>query len=133
MEQRMDFGAMVKARRQEMSLTLKEIENATSIRMNLLQGIEEGDVEKLISPVYAHGFITQYAAYLGLEEEARAFQEAIGPSGTPEPEYSYGIGTLEVRDNPGASVKWVPNFVWLGASVLIVLGAWFLAKYLEVI
>ena len=129
----MNFGDLVKARRQEMSLTLKEVENATSIRMNLLQAIEEGDVEKLISPVYAQGFITQYAAFLGLEDEARSFQSTLAPAGAPEQDFSFGIGTLEVRDNPGASVKWVPNVVWLGASVLILSGAWFLAKYLEVI
>ena len=129
----MDFGEMVKARRQEMSLTLKEVENATSIRMNLLQAIEEGEVFKLISPVYAQGFITQYAAFLGLDEEARAFQAALVPAGTPEQDFSYGIGTLEVRDNPGASVKWVPNIVWLAASVVVLSGAWFLAKYLGVI
>ena len=45
------LGQMFKDKREEMHLTLKEIENATSIRRSYLQAIEEGSAEKLLSGV----------------------------------------------------------------------------------
>ena len=36
------LGDLFRSKREEMSLTLKEVENATSIRMLYLQAIEEG-------------------------------------------------------------------------------------------
>ncbi len=61
------IGDSLKSRRNELNLTLKEAENATSIRLPHLQAIEEGEMSKLISPVYAQGFIKQYAAFLGVD------------------------------------------------------------------
>ena len=56
------LGSIIKRRREERGLSLKEIENATSIRFGYLQAIEEGHLGKLISPISAQGFITKYAA-----------------------------------------------------------------------
>jgi cytoskeletal protein RodZ len=128
-----ELGESLKQKRKERNLSLKEAENATSIRMNLLQAIEEGDVSKLISPVYAQGFIKQYSTFLGVDSE-RLFRE--NPeifSRQHNQEFSYGIGTLEMRGNPGASVKWVPNAIWIGAFMMILAAAYFFAKFLEVI
>lgn len=133
MEQSKSFGELVKTRRQEMSLSLKEVENATSIRMNLLRAIEEGEVEKLISPVYAQGFVKQYAIFLGLDSDALMEQFPHAFDSSQAQEFLYGIGSLEVRGNPGANVKWVPNAAWIAATAFIFLGAWALARYLEVI
>lgn len=128
-----ELGESLKQKRKERNLSLKEAENATSIRTNLLQAIEEGEVSKLISPVYAQGFIKQYSAYLGVDSE-KMFRE------NPEifnrhlaQEFSYGIGTLEMRGNPGASVKWVPNAIWIIAFLVILAAAYFFARFLEVI
>lgn len=127
------IGETLKQRRNEMNLSLKEAENSTSIRMSYLQAIEEGEVNRLISPIYAQGFIRQYAIFLGLDgdklirEHPEIFQRG------QKQEFSYGIGTLEMRGNPGASVKWVPNAVWVVAFVLVLVVAWYFAKFLEVI
>lgn len=128
------IGEIFKQRRKEMNLSLKEAENATSIRMSYLQSIEEGDVSKLISPVYAQGFLKQYAGFLGLDGDKilRDYPLLFNRS-LPSQEFSYGIGTLEVRGNPGASVKWFPNAVWVIVSVLILLLAWYVAHFLEII
>jgi cytoskeletal protein RodZ len=127
------IGEMLQKRRKEMNLSLKEAENATSIRMSYLQSIEEGDVSKMISPIYAQGFFRQYAAFLGIDGDdiIKANPEVFN---CPEKqEFSYGIGTLEVRGNPGASVKWFPNAMWIVFSVAIMIAAWYLARFLEVI
>lgn len=132
-EQLFELGDTFRQKRKEKNLTLKEAENATSIRVNYLQSIENGELSKLISPVYAEGFIKQYASYLGLDGEAivkeniELFRKAI-----PQ-DFAYGIGTLEVRENPGAKVKWLPNVFWIAGFLLLLFFAWWLAKYLEVI
>lgn len=126
-------GEQLKQRRKEMNVSLKEAENATSIRINYLQSIEDGEMNKLISPVYAQGFIKQYASFLGMDGESIIREHPEIFSRHEVQEFSYGIGTLEMRGNPGAGVKWVPNAIWILATVVILLSAWAFAKFLGVI
>jgi cytoskeletal protein RodZ len=127
------LGSLFVERRKELNLTLKEVESATSIRTGYLEAIEGGQVEKLISPIYAQGFVRQYAAFLGLDgdrivsENADVFRRPIFQ------EFSYGIGTLETRSHPGGSVKWMPSALWIVAFVATILTAYLFAKALEVI
>lgn len=128
-----NIGEAFKLKRKEMNVSLKEAENATSIRMSYLQSIEEGDVHKLISPVYAQGFVKQYAIFLGIDGE-KIVKEHPELFCRPESqEFSYGIGTLEVRGNPGAGIKWFPNAIWIILSILIVIAAWYTARFFEII
>lgn len=127
------LGETLKLRRKEMNISLKEAENATSIRSSYLHSLEEGDVAKLISPVYAQGFLRQYATFLGIDGD-KIVKEYPHIFNRPEAqEFAYGIGTLEVRGNPGAGVKWFPNAVWVIISVLTLVAAWYFARYFEVI
>lgn len=128
------LGELLKKRRQERNLSLKEIENATSIRMNFLAAIEEGHVEKLISPIYAQGFIKKYATFLELDGESLVgeYADAIRQvaEATPEKsEYTLGRGSVEVRGGQASEVKWLPNVLWVGLSVVGILVIWFLAGY----
>lgn len=128
------FGALFETRRKEMNLALKEVENATSIRMNYLQAIEDGQISKLISPVHAQGFIRQYASFLGIDGDKLIKENShIFLLNPIKQEFSYGIGTMEVRGTQGGGVKWLPNLMWIGVSIVVVVAAWFFAKYLEVI
>jgi cytoskeletal protein RodZ len=127
------IGETFKQRRSDMNISLKEAENATSIRMAYLQFIEEGEIGKLISPVYAQGFMRQYAAFLGIDGDKIVREHPEIFSRPEAQEFSYGIGTLEVRGNPGAGVKWFPNAVWILASVAVVAVAWYVAHLLELI
>lgn len=124
-------GEIFRAKRSEMNLSLKEVENATSIRSSYLEAIEEGNTERTLSSVYTLGFIKQYANYLGLDvdkimEEHPALFNAVGE----KHEFDYGIGTLEMRNSMTGGVKWLPNLLWAGAAALILILAWQLAKYL---
>lgn len=125
------LGELFRQRRAELSLSLKEIENATSIRTSYLQAIEDGQTEKLISPIYAQGFVRQYAAFLGLDgdsiiaEHAEIFKKPI------QQDFAYGIGTLETRGTPGGGIKWLPNALWLIATLFVGVVAYFIAKSLS--
>lgn len=128
-----NIGEVFKQRRKEMNLSLKEVENATSIRLNYLQAIEEGEMGKLISPIYAHGFVKQYASFLGMDGE-KIIRDNTELFIRPEAqEFAYGIGTLEVRGNPGAGVKWFPNAMWIATFLLLLLAAWYFARVFELI
>lgn len=132
-EELVTLGKSLQEKRKERNISLKEAENATSIRMNYLLAIEEGEPQKLISPIYAQGFIRQYATYLGIEvdEIIRRNPDLFRPS-KPQ-EFTYGIGTLETRTSPARDVKWMPNVVWALGFVLMLVLAWYAATSLELI
>ena len=125
------LGEMLKNKREEMHLSLKEVENGTSIRQLYLQAIEEGRAQQFLSPVYALGFIKQYAIFLGydpeqlIRENPKAFQIQ-----SERQEFSYGIGTLESRNTQNSPFHAFPNLFWAGATTLALIAAWYLSKFL---
>lgn len=132
-EELIQIGEIFKQRRKELNLSHKEIENATSIRTSYLQAIEDGEMHKLNSPVYAQGFVKQYASFLGIDGD-KIVRENPEAFARPEAQdFAYGIGTLEVRGNPGAGVKWFPNAIWISAFILLIIVAWATARYFGVI
>jgi cytoskeletal protein RodZ len=127
-------GILLKARRKELRLSLKEVENSTSIRSGYLENIEEGRIAEFISSVYALGFIKQYALFLGIDTDRMMEEHPMAFKMPAEKhEFSYGIGTLEVRGSMGGGVKWFPNLLWAGFSVVIIVIAWYVARYLGVL
>ncbi len=127
------IGQIFLERRRELNLSLKEVESATSIRTTYLEAIEAGQMEKLISPIYAQGFVRQYAAYLGLDgdrivtENSEVFRRPIVQ------EFSYGIGTLETRGTPTGGAKWMPAAMWILAFSFLLLCAFLTARALELV
>lgn len=128
------LGNLFKTKRKELNLSLKEVENATSIRVSHLESIEEGKDDAFLSPVYMLGFMRQYASFLGMDGEKiiRDHPEAMRLGKKPH-EFAYGIGTLEKRGSMSGGVKWLPNLIWAVVSVVVIMGAYFFAKYLGVL
>jgi len=127
-------GDIFKTKRQELNLSLKEVENSTSIRSAYLEAIEEGKIHEYISGVYALGFIKQYGQFLGLNvEEMMRTTPAAFRMPAEKHEFSYGIGTLEARGSMSGGVKWLPNLIWAGAAALILIAAWYFAKFLGIL
>ena len=127
------IGDMLRSRRKELNMSLKDVENSTSIRSGYLQAIEDGKMERLISPIYAQGFVKQYAIFLGLDGErlvadsAEIFKKPISQ------DFDYGIGTLEPRSHHGTGVKWMPGSAWIIAFFALLVAAYYFARMLEVI
>lgn len=124
------LGQLFKGKRKELNLSLKEVESSTSIRANYLQAIEEGTIKKYLSSVYSLGFMKQYANFLGFDQDklTKDHPEIFDPK-LQTHDFSYGIGTLEVRGSAGGGVKWLPNLLWATLSVGILILAYFLSKF----
>lgn len=128
------LGELFKTKRKELNLSLKEIENATSIRVSHLESIEEGKDDAFLSPVYMLGFVKQYANFLGMDgEKLIAAHPEVMKLGKSRHDFAYGIGTLEKRGSVGGGVKWLPNLIWAAISVGVIIGAYYFAKYLGVL
>jgi cytoskeletal protein RodZ len=114
-------GDLLRRTREQKGLSLRDIEKGTSIRMAYLNAIEEGQIQGSISPVYAMGFIRQYAQFLGMSQQdlAESYPGLFRTSTAPT-EFSYGIGTLEIRGAPHGGVRMIPNWAIVGAVLGIV-------------
>jgi len=127
------IGEILSRRRKELNLSLKEVENGTSIRETHLKSLEAGNWDNLIAPIYAQGFFKQYASFLGIDGEKLLKEHPELYTKSDPQDFAYGIGTLEHRGHPGAGVKWVPNALWIGTFIFGLLAAWYFARFFEVI
>lgn len=127
------LGEKLKQRRQEKNLTIKEVETATSIRLSYLQAIEENTVLEKAPPVYAQGFIKQYAIFLDIDPDQLLREHPEVLRRKEDQAFDYGIGTLEMRNSPVSNAKWIPNAIWGGALALVILAAWYFARLLGVL
>jgi len=59
-------GELLRGEREKKGLSIKEIENAISIRSFYINAIEEGNYNLVPGEVYLKGFIRNYSNYLGL-------------------------------------------------------------------
>jgi cytoskeletal protein RodZ len=127
------LGEILRGKREELKLSLKEVENTTSIRATYLQAIEEGRVGHFLSNAYALGFMRQYANFLGFDVE-KLLKERPDLWRLPaeKQDFAYGIGTLEMRGSPHGGVRWVPNLLWGAGVVALLIGAYYFAKWVGV-
>ena len=51
-------------------LTLRDLSQATKIRLSYLEAIERGDFQLLPEPIYSEMFIRTYAREVGIDPEA---------------------------------------------------------------
>jgi cytoskeletal protein RodZ len=90
------IGQRLKAEREQQRLTLEKVFEATRIRVQYLQALEEDDLSVMPSPVQARGYLRNYAEYLGLDVEQMLHEmreingqapseEVIGPADASPP------------------------------------------------
>lgn len=122
-------GTLFREKRQDLKLSLKEVENATSIRSAYLQAIEEGTIGAHISSVYAMGFLKQYAQFLGIDVQRLIRENPAAFRTTPsKPDFVYGIGTLEVRAQQRTGSRLMRTLAWIVGFVLICAVMWVVIK-----
>lgn len=62
-----ELGAALRQAREELRLTLEQVEEATRIRQKYLLALEQGQYDELPTPGHIHGFLRNYARYLDLD------------------------------------------------------------------
>lgn len=62
-----DIGRQLKAKREELGLTVEQVQAETKIRRKYLEALETGAVEVIPGEVYVKGFLRFYANFLGLD------------------------------------------------------------------
>jgi len=67
-----EIGAQLRQTRLEQSISLEEVAVHTMIRLQMLQAIEEGKLERLPEPIYIQGLLLRYAKFLGFDGRAIA-------------------------------------------------------------
>lgn len=127
------LGVLFQTKREEKKYSLKEVEAATSIRMLFLQAIEEGRGDQFLSPIYAKGFVYQYAAFLGFDSE-KIIQEYSVAFQEEKPNEGLDVkgNILNARKQDDPSLNFWMNLFWISLSGVILFLAYFLAKYLKI-
>jgi transcriptional regulator with XRE-family HTH domain len=65
-----ELGALLKNKREELQLSLEDLEKSTHIRRRYLESLEAGDWEALPPGVYTRGLLKAYARALGLSQNS---------------------------------------------------------------
>ncbi|MGB3684058.1 MAG: RodZ domain-containing protein [Rubrobacteraceae bacterium] len=109
-----EIGATLRKARQDLGVTLDDVEYETKIRKRYLAALESEDYAALPSAVYARGFLKTYANYLGLDGEdlsqelkgrwdalqERQRREAAPKQGRPRSQRARGASSRDAsRDN----------------------------------
>ncbi len=116
------FGTWLRRQREGREIDLREIADASKIGLRYLQAFEEDRFDILPAPIFAKGFLRQYARYVGLD---------------PEEVVNFYLSACQEVDAEDSSLGPVrppqrqPRSTWLllvGAVLLIVLFWWLLHK-----
>ncbi|MFW5731184.1 MAG: helix-turn-helix domain-containing protein [Desulfonatronovibrionaceae bacterium] len=123
-----DIGHELRAERERQGISLDKVHEDTRIGLDFLESLEAGNSERLSHPVYAKGFVQNYARYLGLDWKkigdafARIYSaedqfEKIDPEDLPT--------SLKYTDRGGnlhGIVKWL---VIITALIIILASGWY--------
>lgn len=130
----MDIGAALRARREELGISLDDVQESTKIRTRYLAALEDNAFGHLPAEVYALGFLKVYARYLGLDADLlvgawRAQRQPAEPpmsepstrsdeTPTPKAMPLRPIPRLKLPPRPPAKTAWATGVV----ALIVVLG-----------
>ena len=119
------FGTWLRRQREVREIDLREIADASKVSMSYLRALEEDRFDVLPAPVFAKGFLRQYARYVGLdpEETVNFYLAARHPEGEEEP-------TLQAPTAPEPPSR---HYLLIGLAVVaaLVLVVWLLSRFTQ--
>ncbi len=73
-----DIGNRLRQQREQLGLSIEDVERHTHLRVHYLKALEEGDFVALPSPVQGRGMLSNYATFLGIDPEPLMLRFAEG-------------------------------------------------------
>ncbi len=121
------IGSILKEKRREQKLEIKQISDIIKIRIDYLQALEDGDYYKFPSEVYLKGFLKNYAKYLGINtEKALAMYRRENERKQGDP----AIKAVNKINSKNFALTFTPNrLIALIAGLAIVLIVIYLSTY----
>src|SRR5512145_1743698 len=89
------IGQKLKEAREDQRLTIEKVFEATRIRLQYLQALEDDDLSIMPSAVQARGYLRNYAEFLGLDVEKLLDEMRVANAQKPSAEV---IGPADVPD-----------------------------------
>ncbi|WP_035272603.1 helix-turn-helix domain-containing protein [Desulfonatronum thiodismutans] len=123
-----EFGQLLKEERLRQGLEIADVMDKTKISRMNLTAIEEGNEQALPHPVYAKGFVKNYARFLGMDADKMGNTLAQIYVSKDESDYD-DLVLADAEKLPSVREGW-PRFVGIFAGVLLLLaligaGFWF--------
>jgi cytoskeletal protein RodZ len=115
-----EAGKKIRRKREELGLTLEDVHEATKIRINFLQGIEQGDYSGFPGTVYVRGFIRTYLQFLGAEELWSEFLPILSEGVEKKRSQEPVVGTCTP---PTTGFKPASRFWLIALLLLVVMGS----------
>jgi cytoskeleton protein RodZ len=131
------FGDWLRRQREMREISLRDIADRTKISLRYLEAMEDNRFDLLPAPIFAKGFLREYARYVGLSpDEVVNHYLAVQQQQSPEEEGAKKDQTLANRPH---RVKPVRNWTYglflvlavLALVALVALLAWYAARRRE--
>src|SRR6185295_15205946 len=115
------FGSWLRRQREAREVSLREIADRTKISMRYLEAMEEDRYDLLPAPVFARGFLREYARYVGLNADEvinhfLAAQQTQSAGSDDAPASGPALSIPRSGSSP-----W-PRLLFFGLATLILLG-----------
>ncbi|SKA80808.1 protein RodZ, contains Xre-like HTH and DUF4115 domains [Paucidesulfovibrio gracilis DSM 16080] len=128
------LGARMRQEREARKLSLADVTEATKISRRILVAFEDGDTDHFPHPVYAKGFLRNYARLLGMDPQecVRVLEREFHPDEDVETGTNVGISVKDLSDpcskGGGSAPKWGAVAVVLVLLALLGGLVWFMMQ-----
>ncbi len=97
-----NIGAKLKAAREAMQLSLRDVADATRLRILVLEKMEDGSFDYKLQDIYKRGFLRIYAAFLKLDVDAimREYNTAVARSSSEDGRRKLVVAQPEEEEIP---------------------------------
>jgi len=135
------IGQRLKAAREAMGLTVRDISDQIRVRVALLESLEEGRRDELPADVFVRGFVKSYARAVGIEAEGLKgdLEKAFGPpvaatvqtaAGAPEPRIPAIPALKANKPHPYTVQNQLRGRIAFAAILLVIVGVIGVTQYM---
>lgn len=111
------FGRWLRRQREVRKIALREVADTTNISIRYLEALEDDRFEALPAPVFAKGFLREYARYVGLDPD-EVVNHYLAARQDATVEEAERVATAQRASSPSPWRAWA----WAGA-IVVLLGA----------